>query len=366
MTGGADPRDRDFMLRALELARRGWGRVHPNPLVGAVVVREGRVIGEGYHAEYGGPHAEVVALRAAGSAARGATLYVTLEPCNHHGKTPPCTGAILEAGIARVVYGAADPNPRARGGAGTLRAAGVDVVGGVCADESRALNAAFFHVHERGAPFVALKYALSLDARLSEAPGRRTAVTGPSAIAETHRLRAGFDAIMVGSRTARIDDPLLTVRGEVVPRVPPVRVVVDSEAALAPGSRLVRTARQVPVWVLCAEDAPRDRVDSLVREGVRVLPVPRAPAGLDVAAMLDRLAEAGIRSVFCEGGGRLGASLLAADRVRRLYLFYAPRLFGEAGVPAFPAEPGRMAEGWTLREVRPLPPDFLCILDRSG
>src|SRR5690606_14671068 len=157
---------------------------HPNPLVGAVVVRDGHVVGEGFHAEYGGPHAEVLALRAAGSKARGATLYVSLEPCAHHGKTPPCTAAILEAGVSRVVDAAAEPSPRGRGGAEARRTAGIEVGGGVAADESRALTAAFFHVVEHGTPFVVLKYALSLDARLSEAPGRRSAVTGPAAIAE--------------------------------------------------------------------------------------------------------------------------------------------------------------------------------------
>ncbi|MFW5947805.1 MAG: bifunctional diaminohydroxyphosphoribosylaminopyrimidine deaminase/5-amino-6-(5-phosphoribosylamino)uracil reductase RibD, partial [Gemmatimonadota bacterium] len=185
------------MARALELAEAGWGRVHPNPLVGAVVVREGAVVGEGAHREHGGAHAEVEALRAAGERARGATLYVTLEPCAHHGKTPPCTDAILEHGIARVVYAVPDPHPEAGGGAERLRAAGVAVTEGVAGPAARARNALFLRPLETGRPFVALKYGLSLDGRIAARPGERTRVTGPETEAEVHRLRAGFDAVLV-------------------------------------------------------------------------------------------------------------------------------------------------------------------------
>ena len=354
------------MQRAIALAWRGWGRVHPNPLVGAVVVRDGELIAEGWHAQFGEPHAEAVALAAAGERARGATLYTTLEPCAHHGKTPPCAAAIEAAGIARVVYGARDPHPQARGGADRLARAGVEVVGGVEADAVRAQNAAFFHAIERGSVYIALKYALSLDARLGSGPGRATRVTGEAARAETHRLRAGFDAIMVGSRTALVDDPLLTVRGDIVPRVPPVRIVLDTAARLPLGSRLVSTARETPTWVVCAEDAPSDRREALEGAGVRVLTVPRRSDGLALDAVLAALWEAGIRSVLCEGGGRLGSALLAEDRVARLYLFFAPKLFGPDGPPAFVAPvPAATVDGWVRTDLRDLGRDVLMVLDRA-
>jgi diaminohydroxyphosphoribosylaminopyrimidine deaminase/5-amino-6-(5-phosphoribosylamino)uracil reductase len=353
------------MRQALALAERGWGRVHPNPLVGAVVVRAGEVVGTGYHNEYGGPHAEVLALEAAGERARGATIYVTLEPCAHHGKTPPCTEAILRAGVARVVFAAADPHAEARGGAARLRAAGVEVVEGVEREAARAQNAIFFHGVEREPPFVALKYALTLDARLAESPHRPSAVTGPEARAETHRLRAGFDAIMVGSGTALADDPLLTVRGAVAPRVPLARLVLDTEARLPVDARLLRTTAEAPVLLLCAEDAPVARREALEEAGARILTLPRGERGLQIGAALERLHSEGIRSIFCEGGGRLGASLLQADLVHRLYLFYAPRLFGETGVPAFPGGFGAAAEGWRQRRLESFGDDLLVVFDRE-
>ena len=223
----------DPMSRALALAERGWGRVRPNPMVGAVVVREGRVVGEGWHERFGGDHAEIVALRTAGEAARGATLYVTLEPCAHHGKTPPCADAIVEAGVARVVYGASDPHPRAAGGARALAAAGVAVEGPVRALEVRSQNAAFYHRQAGKGPFVALKLALSLDGKLG-LRGEETSVTGPEARAAALDLRAGYDAILVGSTTAAVDDPELTARGAIRPRRQPIRAVADTEARLSP------------------------------------------------------------------------------------------------------------------------------------
>lgn len=358
--------DRDYMCRALTLAEHGWGRVHPNPLVGAVVVRDGEIVGEGFHGEYGGPHAEVVALRAAGERARGATLYVTLEPCSHHGKTPPCVDAIRSAGISRVVIAAMDPHPQAGGGAEYLRAAGIDVDLGLEREAARAQNAAFFHAVERRSPYVALKFALSLDGRLSATRGRPTAVTGEASLAEVHRLRAGFDAILVGIRTVLVDDPLLTVRGDIAPRVPPVRVVVDSDARLPLDSRLLATIGEAPVWVLCAADAPGDRRHALESRGARTLSVARGRRGIVLDGALEQLWTEGVRSIFCEGGGRLGAALLEADRVERLYLFYAPKLFGTSGVPAFP---GRFAkgvrDGWTGHAPRRLDEDVLLVLDRS-
>lgn len=354
--------DQRFMRRALELAVAGWGRVHPNPLVGAVVVRDGEVVGEGYHTAFGAPHAEVEALRAAGERARGATVYVTLEPCDHHGKTPPCTEALLAAGVARVVFAAEDPGA-AGGGGERLRAAGVDVTVGVERAAARRQNAAFFHALERPGCYLALKYGMSLDGRLAPRVGERATVTGPESHAQVHRLRAGFDAIMVGGETARIDDPLLTVRGDVTPIRPPMRVVLDPDGELDPGSRLARTAGDAPVVVVAAEGAARAHIGKgrrLEDAGVRLLEVRRSGDGLDLAAAMARLRAEGVRSVLCEGGGRLGAALLAAGLVRRLYLFVAPVLYG-GGAPAFPSV-GRHIAGVTV-DVKRYGDDVLVAVD---
>jgi diaminohydroxyphosphoribosylaminopyrimidine deaminase / 5-amino-6-(5-phosphoribosylamino)uracil reductase len=347
------------MRHALELARRGSGTAWPNPMVGAVVARADTVVGEGWHEQYGGPHAEVHALRRAGVAARGATLYVTLEPCDHHGRTPPCTAAVIEAGIARVVYAAADPNPAAGGGADRLRAAGIEVVGDVERSAARSLNAAFFHLHEHGTPFVALKLAVSLDGGIAAGPGRRTQLTGAAAGVQTHRLRAEHDAIAVGSRTACTDDPLLTVRH--VPAVgTPLRVVLDSAAALPLDSQLVRTAREAPLLVVCAEDADPARVAALQGAGAAVSAVPRAGPRLDLHAVLAAIGGAGARSVLVEGGAALASALLDAGMVHRIYLLIAPRFLGADAVPAFRlATPG----AWSCRRADLLGDDVLLTLD---
>ena len=351
------------MARALELAGAGWGRVHPNPLVGAVVVKDGEVVGTGAHREYGGPHAEVEALRDAGERARGATLYVTLEPCAHHGKTPPCTDAILAHGIGRVVYAVSDPHPEAGGGGERLRAAGGEVDAGGEAERARTENATFLLPIERERPFVALKLATSVDARIAARPGERTRVTGAEAEREVHRLRAGYDAILVGGRTARVDDPSLTVRHGPAPRVPPVRVVADPGARLPPGGTLARTAREVPVVVLVSPEAPPERVARLQAAGGVVEEVDGADGRLEMPAALAALWGRGIRTVFCEGGGRLGSALLEADRVDRLYIFQAPVLYGAKGVPAFP---GAARFRGRRVDVRYMGEDALFIIDRSG
>lgn len=362
-----DPSDEHYMRRALELAEQGWGRVHPNPLVGAVVVKGGGVVGEGFHAEFGQAHAESVALAAAGNLARGATIYVTLEPCTHVGQTPPCTEGLVAAGVARVVYAAEDPDPVAGGGAELLRRAGIEVLGGVERAAARRQNASFFFRVERRAPFVALKYGLSLDARLGESWDRPTAVTGQRARDAVQRLRAGFDSILVGIGTVHADDPLLTVRGAIKPRRPPVRLVLDSQASLPLDCRLLRTIDEALVYVFCAEDAPVQYRDALARAGARVALLPRGDDGcLAPAALLDQLWSEGIYSVLCEGGGRLGGSLLANDRIERLYLYYAPCLFGEAGPPAFPARPPDvLRRGWRLAASQELEGDLLIMLDRE-
>lgn len=327
-----DEQDRQWMRRAIQLACNGWGRVAPNPLVGCVLVRDGGVVGEGWHAEYGGAHAEVAALRAAGDTARGATAYVSLEPCSHWGKTPPCTDALIAAGVRRVVFGGFDPNPKAAGGASVLRAAGIEAAGGVEEATVRDQNAAFFHAHsEEGdaRPFVALKLALSLDARIADGAGRSVWITGEEARAETHRLRAGYDAVAVGVGTALADDPRLTARGALQPRVPPVRIVFDRGLRLPVDGGLARSAREVPVWAVTAPDAPEDRRHALEAAGVRVL------TAVGVDGQLRAIREAGVRSMFVEGGAVLASSLLEQDVVDRMYLFYAPVLIGPEGAAPF-------------------------------
>src|SRR5690348_5287059 len=300
----APPAERGAMERALDLARRGWGRVAPNPLVGAVVLAGDSVVAEGYHAEYGGPHAEVVALEAAGARARGATLVVNLEPCAHHGKTPPCTDAIVAAGVARVVAALPDPDPQARGGAGVLRANGVIVSIGLLAEAAAALNAPFLFAREQAErPFVALKLATSIDGRIADAAGSSRWVSGEAAREYVHWLRAGFDAIAVGGTTALRDNPQLTVRGPVTPRRPPIRVVFDRRAMLNPTADLVKTAHDVPTWVMSSPDAPAASVSQLERSGVRVFRPTTLRDGLRM------LRDTGIQSVLCEGGGALGAKL---------------------------------------------------------
>jgi len=354
------------MRRALMLARRGWGRVAPNPMVGAVVLRDGRVVGEGWHAVYGGPHAEVMALRAAGEAARGATLVVTQEPCAHAGKTPPCTEAIRAAGIRRVVYATADPNPVAAGGAAVLRAAGLEVEGGLAEDAARALNAPFFHRFgpEAWRPWVLLKLALSLDGRLTDAAGHSRWITGPRARAAAHRLRAGVDAVLVGSGTALVDDPLLTARGRVRPRRPPVRVVWDRRLRLPPTARLLATLDQAPVWILTdpAHHDPAARA-ALEARGARLLP------GATLHEGLTSLRREGIDSVLVEGGAALAGALLREGFVDRLALFVAPRLLGPGGADPFAALPDTpldRAHPWRRRTLQPLDDDVLIVLDRPG
>lgn len=368
MTGAVGSRasaDGRFMRRALRLAERGWGRVAPDPLVGAVAVRDGEVVGEGWHREFGGPHAETEALEAAGARARGATVHVSLEPCTHHGKTAPCADALIGAGVRRVVVGCRDPHAEAGGGVERLREAGVEVTVGVEGLEAARLNAPFLWRHAGGGPFVALKLALSLDGRIARSPGSRTAVTGDEAWSYVHRQRAGHRAVLVGRRTAEVDDPRLTARGEVRPRRPRVRAVLDTRLRLPPDSTLARTAGEgSPVWVLCAPGPHDGRRAPLEEAGVRVLEVEASEdaRGVDPAATVARLASEGVRTVLVEGGGRVAASFLAADRVHRMHLLYAPVAFGPRGVEGFPGL--TLGEGaWSPAERRELGRDTLLVLE---
>jgi len=343
---GLTDQDTSHLQRAREIARRGWGLVHPNPMVGCVLVKEGEVVAEGWHTEWGGAHAEVNALREAEDRAKGATAFVSLEPCNHFGKTPPCSTALLEAGVSRVVYGAADPGLESAGGGTALRAGGIEVVGPVMSlQEARRDNPAFFHNQEHRGTYVAIKLAQTLDGKIAEAPGRRTAITGPEAKVETHRLRAGFDGVLVGSETVRVDDPLLTVREDVPLRKQPARVVLDTEATISSKARLFEDVSVAPVVIFVADDAPEEPVSGLERAGATVNRVPRGKGGLSMEAVLAVCWEMGFRSLFCEGGARLASRLMVAEAAQRLHLFVAPFVLGNEGVPAFPGMEG--AEAWS-------------------
>jgi diaminohydroxyphosphoribosylaminopyrimidine deaminase / 5-amino-6-(5-phosphoribosylamino)uracil reductase len=353
----------EAMTRAIELAWRGWGRVQPNPLVGAVVLAAGDPVGEGWHAELGDRHAESVALAAAGERARGATLVVTLEPCAHQGRQPPCTDALIRAGVRRVVAALADPNPVAAGGAARLREAGIEVEIGLLADAAAAQNAAFLHrIRDASRPFVALKLATTMDAKIADAGGNSRWISGEAARDYVHWLRAGFDAIAVGGVTARTDDPELTVRGQLQPRVAPVRVVFAADADLPTSLTLVRTAGEVPTVVFVAELAPTRRVESLEASGVEVERVDNLRGAL--AALRAR----GIASLLVEGGGRLAGALLAEGLVDRYYWVQSPLWLGARGAPAMAGLPSIQLAGadrWIVAERRALGQDTLLVLDRS-
>ncbi|HEX7021085.1 MAG TPA: bifunctional diaminohydroxyphosphoribosylaminopyrimidine deaminase/5-amino-6-(5-phosphoribosylamino)uracil reductase RibD [Gemmatimonadaceae bacterium] len=321
-------RDTAFMRRALVLAREGCGQTAPNPLVGAVVVRDDRIVGEGFHARYGEAHAEVNALRAAGEAARGATLYVTLEPCVHQGKTPPCTDAVIAAGVSRVVVPVRDPSSIARGGLERLRAAGVRVTVGTERENALELNAAFFNAHGSDRPWVTMKLALSAEGAIAGADRHPQWLSGVESRREVHRMRAAADAIAVGLGTVIADDPALTVRDVPAPRVAPTRVVFDARLRIPPDAALVRTAREIPTIVV-ARDAEGGRVAALREAGVEVLLASNA------GDAMRQLRQRGIRALLVEGGARLAGSLLNDSLVDRLVIFQTPTVLGAGALQAF-------------------------------
>jgi diaminohydroxyphosphoribosylaminopyrimidine deaminase / 5-amino-6-(5-phosphoribosylamino)uracil reductase len=330
---------RDPMDRACELAERGRYTAAPNPLVGAVVVSDGRIVGEGFHARTGEDHAEVVALGQCGAEARGATLYVTLEPCNHHGRTPPCTQAILDAGVSRVVVGCLDPDPRMRGrSVNLMRDAGVEVE--VIGDSAQTAafarqNEQFFHYMTTGRPFVYVKLAMTLDGRISSG-GSREKITGDEARSRVHLLRAEAGAVLVGAGTARADDPLLDARHLPQDVQPPAitRVVLDPTLSLDPESSLACDAFRKPVLVFGGEEAFDGREGVLKEAGVEAIPAPALGGELDLGFVLDELGRRGLRGLLVEGGGETVGSFARAGFIDKMTLFYAPRLIGAGGVPA--------------------------------
>ncbi len=334
--------DPEHMRAALALARRGLGSVWPNPSVGAVVVNQGRVVGRGFTQPTGRPHAEFMALQQAGEAARGATVYVTLEPCCHAGRGPACADLLIQAGVARVVVAALDPDPRMNGeGAARLQAAGMAVETGLLCDQAEHDNLGFLLRVRQNRPLVTLKMASTLDGRIATQTGQSQWITGAESRRYVHALRARHDAMMVGVGTVLADDPDLTCRLAGMKPVPMVRVVADSGLRTPVTSRLVRTAEDHPVWLL-----HRAGTGSCDAPGVSLLPVAADESGLDMAQALRTLADRGITRLMVEGGGGLAASLLRADLVDRIVWFHAPSVMGGDGVPA--------VQGWGVRELAQL------------
>jgi diaminohydroxyphosphoribosylaminopyrimidine deaminase / 5-amino-6-(5-phosphoribosylamino)uracil reductase len=354
-----------MMDLARRLAERGRYTVAPNPLVGAVVVRDGSVVSEGWHSRAGGDHAEIVALNEAGGAARGATLYVTLEPCNHFGRTPPCVEAILRSGISRVVVGQLDPNPKMQGrSVGLLRDAGVEVE--VANDPSfERQNEQYLHHMRTGRPFVHLKLATTLDGRIAASGGDSRWVTGEDARRRAHELRAEAGAVLVGANTVRTDDPMLTPRDLFAPPPRITRVVLDPHLTTGPESKLARSVHESPVVVFAAKSAPDGRARDLEKLGVEVVAMPSSEGGLDLAYVLDELGGRGIRGLLVEGGGETATRFVRRGLADKLTLFYAPKLLGSEGVPMIGVlRVTRMAESlqFSVSEVEKLGEDVAVTL----
>lgn len=322
-----------YMERAIELAEKGRRTTSPNPMVGALIIRDGRVLAEGYHERAGEPHAEVNALRNAAGDVTGATMVVSLEPCNHFGRTPPCTEAIIEAGIKKVIVGMVDPNPKcAGGGIKRLRDAGIEVEHGLLADKVAKQNEVFVKHITTGRPFVVLKAAISLDGKIAEAEGKTTAITGADVKHRVHELRDEYDAIMVGIGTVLIDDPLLTARLEGAQTKNPVRVIVDSRARIPLTSRIVKTGREARTIIATGPMAPAANIEDLRVRGIEVVSLNSWDGAVDIEFLLEELGRLGISSVLLEGGGSLIAAFIKAGLVDKFMIFIAPRLIGERGV----------------------------------
>jgi diaminohydroxyphosphoribosylaminopyrimidine deaminase / 5-amino-6-(5-phosphoribosylamino)uracil reductase len=364
--------DQRFMQLALALGRRGQGRTWPNPAVGAVVVKDGVIVGRGWTQPGGRPHAEPVALAQAGEAARGATLYVTLEPCSHVGKSPPCADAIIAAGIARVVSAIEDPNPEVAGqGHARLRAAGISVDIGLGAQEAAHDHAGHFRRIRDRRPHVVLKLAVSADDKIGAAGRQPVAVTGEATRARVHLLRAQCDAVLVGIGTVQADDPLLTCRLPGMEARSPVRVVLDRALRISGTSRLVHSARATPLWVMTSNLSEAPAAMKLGAAGALVLRVPTTsspPPGLDLMGVLHALAEKGITRLLVEGGARVAASFVAADLVDEVWLLRGPDTIGADGIAALDALPLSAitaSPAFKVRASETLQNDTLTIYERA-
>ncbi|MGB5837580.1 MAG: bifunctional diaminohydroxyphosphoribosylaminopyrimidine deaminase/5-amino-6-(5-phosphoribosylamino)uracil reductase RibD [Albidovulum sp.] len=360
--------DRHYMAHALGLARRGLGQVWPNPAVGCVIAGGGRIIGRGWTQAGGRPHAETVALAQAGTAARGATAYVTLEPCAHHGHTPPCAEALIDAGISRVVAAFQDPDARVAGrGLAILEAAGIEVTKGVMRTEAEALQKGFLSRIRLGRPMVTLKLAISLDGRIATSSGESQWITGPQARARVHAMRALHDAVMIGGGTARADNPTLTVRGLGIAHQP-LRIVATRALDLPADGQLAGTATNTPLWLMHGPSAPPATIRQWEDIGARLFCCEETAKGLDPSVMLAMLGQAGLTRIFCEGGGQLGAALLSAGMVDELALFTGGVMLGGDARPCIAALGlDRLADapGFALQRTETLGPDTLSLWRRS-
>lgn len=352
------------MQMALRLAAKGRGRTSPNPMVGALIVKKSEIVGQGYHKKAGEPHAEINAITAAGKKAQGGTLYVNLEPCNHYGRTPPCTQSILAAGIRQVVVGMCDPNPGVRGGGiDFLQSHGVKVKYGVLDKECRLLNEAFITYVRDKRPFVIMKAAASMDGKIAARSGDTKWITGEKARSLVHRLRNEVDAILVGTGTVLSDNPQLTTRlGEKAGR-DPVRVILDSKLKIPLTARIFNLDSAAPTIVATSHHAPKGKQDQLIEKGVEVIPVSTHGDGLDLAELLSKIGQRGILSLLVEGGARVFGSFLQARLIDKFYLFYAPILIGGTGATGMVAGKGaaRIADALRLRDmkIRKIGEDFL-------
>ncbi|MGB0901847.1 bifunctional diaminohydroxyphosphoribosylaminopyrimidine deaminase/5-amino-6-(5-phosphoribosylamino)uracil reductase RibD [Halocynthiibacter sp.] len=360
--------DLRHMTHALGLARRGLGRVWPNPSVGCVIVKDGLVVGRGRTAPGGRPHGEPQALAMAGEAARGATVYVTLEPCAHTGKTPPCAQALIDAGVARVVSALADDDPRvAGGGHQMLRDAGVSVETGLCARAARTINEGFFHRVNLGRPMLTLKLASSFDGRIATASGESQWITGPAARRNVHMERACHDGVLVGAGTARADDPSLNVRGLGI-KHQPVRIIATRMLDIPLTGKLAQTARDIPVWLIHGPSALPERRAAWEGCGAKLIEVPEENGTVSPAAMLQALGAEGMTRIYCEGGGSLAAALLRADLADHISGYTAGVMLGAEGLASLaPMGLETLAEAprFTLKDIRRLGPDVLHRWQRS-
>ena len=345
--------DELYMSRALKLAEKARGRTSPNPMVGAVVVKDGSVAGEGFHARAGTAHAEVVALRAAGEDARGATLYVNLEPCCVQGRTPPCTEAVMAAGIARVVSAMEDPNPAVRGrGHEILRRAGIEVVTGVLEPAAKRLNEVFAKYTTTGRPFVYLKCAMTLDGKIATSNGDSKWVTGEQARLRVHKLRDAVDAVMVGRRTIDRDDPSLTTRLPQEDGRDAIRIVLDGKALTNPDARVLTIESAAPTWIVVSDDADAGKVDALRAAGAEIIEVPGQDGVIDISQLMVRLGKLGVTSLLIEGGAEVNAAAFESRIVDKYVFFVAPKIVG--GEDALPPISGTgvtdMADALRLSE----------------
>ena len=344
-----------YMKAALRLARKGLGLVSPNPMVGAILVRGGKIIGNGYHRFYGGPHAEVYALEAAREKARGSDLYINLEPCSHFGKTPPCVDALIAAGIRRAFIGMQDPNPLVAGsGIKKLRAAGIAVETGMLEQECRQLNEAFIKYITRKNPFVYLKLAATLDGKIATAEGDSKWITCDASRALVHRLRSEVDAVMVGIGTVIKDDPLLTARLKTGAGENPLRVIVDSRLRMPPGSKLLKTARAVPTIIATTDNSALSRQAALKKIGVEILTTTARKGRVDLGQLMKKLGKRGVSTVLIEGGSELSAAALQAGIVDKVLFFYAPKITGGTHAPAMVGGAGinKISAAIRVRDIR--------------